>query len=753
MRRISFSRERFSSCWLLSPRVSVPGSCTSTHLRSPNLTGRTRPLTSVTPGSSTLNSSHLRRKRDHVQLTSIKALNTSSLQLDSPVYEVDQVQEEPIAIALPTWNSPKEEAEYAERFYRVIENGQPNQVMASLTDPRSAGLVGSLPQIVFIESLHRLSPTHFVEPFRDLHHPLHAWSSLLNGVKRAEEVFDEMVQNLFLITRNRTSQGLALELAEYTHLLDCARAMGNGPLADDLWESMRRDRVIPDGTCYNHYMEAKVWDHCYTGEEAYHLRILAKPYKKRRMAEPNSGWRGYGTAKYSIRRPVLQLFREMTDYGHIPDERTYINVMLASARTGHGPGFRHVLQTVWNVDIDAIKETDDLSQLPPPTPYEPWSALYPTESLLFAVAHALGTNNDITGALKTVQFISSSYNIPIPAKTWHELFERAYVLCRVRAPENRYEDANNVGKVSADLVRSIFTTMTSEPYNVTPTMQMWRFMINISIDRGSLEECKSYLQHAYDLLSKTRHRQQEKRTVIMRLLKPVLERANRQVKRKEITSPDESIFQDPLLAEAINSYNITRLEVYQQAYILQRILFVTVRVPNWQDTMDEDWCLRERPKMIEEWRDFLPSRMRIFYDPQCGTVDFLGPKGFKDRDWHVDQHLAPARRDPNHKKLFFRPDHQFWGEAAKWKDMLLRYPWLDKSMKPLNTLFTFQMPLSKEFEENLANFRESWVDYPDDHPLSTTNNPNGGFYGRLAALDMLKPSKRGVYLLDESSRV
>ncbi|KAJ5945740.1 hypothetical protein N7454_002579 [Penicillium verhagenii] len=666
-----------------------------------------------------------------------------------PAHEaVEQVQHEPIAIDLPTWDSPQEEAEYAENFYRVIGNGQPNQVMASLTDPRSAGLVGSLPQIVFIELLHRLSPAHFVDPFRDLHHPLHAWSSMLNGIRRAEEIFDEFVENLFKITRNRTSQGLALGLPEYTHFLDCARAMGNGPLADDLWESMIRDRVVPDGVCFNHYMEAKVWDHCYTGEEAYHLRMLPRSYKKRRMTERNVGWRGYGTAKFGVRRVVLDLFREMIDRGHIADERTYINVMLASARTGHGPGLRHVLQTVWNVDVDALRKTEDHSQLPPVTPYEPWSALYPTEKLLFAVAHGLGTNNDIPGAIQTIQFISSSYKVPIPAKVWYELFERAYVLSRVRSPESRYEESNTIGKVSTSLVQSIFKTMVSKPYNITPSMQIWRFMINLSIDNGNLGECKSYLRSAYDILSKTRAKEQEARTIIMRLLKPILRDTNARIRKGAITAPYDSFFQSPLLSEAIHTYNIIRLEAYQQVYILQRILWVTVRVPNWRDTDDQSWFFVERPKMIEEWRDFLPGRMRIFYNNECGTVDFQGEKSFKDQHWY---NKKPLRRDTSKKELFFSSEIQFWNENSRWNDLLVRYPWLDKAMEPLSTLFGFQPPRSEEFEETLKKLRESWVDYPEDHSMSAKNNPSGGFHGRLTALGMLKPRQESVYLLDESS--
>ncbi|KAJ5587413.1 uncharacterized protein N7459_003178 [Penicillium hispanicum] len=619
-----------------------------------------------------------------------------------------------------------------------------------MTDPRSAGLVGSLPRTVFLEALHRLSPAHFVEPFRDLHHPLHSWGTMVNGVKRAEEIFDEFVKNLITITRYRTAAGHALEPSEYAHLLDCARAMGNGPLADELWEAMHRERLVPDAVCYGHYMEAKVWDHCYTGPEAYRLRMLPKHYRRRHLDPSKPGWQGYRTAAFSVRAKVLRLFRQMIEDGHLADERAYINVLVASARTGHRPGILHVLKTVWNIDVDALKEQSDASKVPPATPYDPWSALYPSEKLLFAVAHALGITNDITGAIRTIHFISASYDISIPEKVWYELFERAYVHCRTRTQRSPHEDdANQIGRVSLDLVRSLFYTMTSEPYNVTPTLQMWRFMINISIDSGSLEDCKFQLQGAYTLLKQTRKKQTDAREIVLRCLQPALDAAKAQT-QAGARKPCTSLFQSPILAEAIQAYDLLRLQVYQQEHIFRSILYVVWRVRQWADTSDEEWRFQERPKLQEEWRDFLPERTRLSYGEHSGELDFKGRSSIKDRPWLADGRIA-VRRDIDHTELFYTSDERPLSEEKIWRKLSSRHPYLDKTIAPLDRLFTFQLPPSKEFSESLRKLRGSWAEYPEDHPLSTKNNPTGGFYGRLAALSMLKPTDRGVYLLDDKS--
>lgn len=773
MRRTIRAGERLSSPWLYPsrPRASdcrlhVYNSTTRHQVVNP--TGRTRSVSSLSSSSSQpLSSSRHQRRRDTHPNDTVREFNTRNNNLSATVNSTHEAieQEEPDEASLfeaevifPTWESPEQEHEYAEKFIRVIENGQPDQVMKAMTDPRSAGLVGSLPQTVFLEALHLLSPTHFVEPFRDLHHPIHTWAVLVNGLRRIEEVFDTFVKDLFTVVRYRTASGQTLQLTEFTHLLDCARSMGNGNLADQVWETMTKMEVIPDTVCYNHYMEAKVWDHCHTGREAYRMRVSPKGYRKRRSEEQVLGWQGFGTAQRSVRKFALRIFSEMQAEGHLGDERTYINLMLAAARVGHRWGMQHILKEVWNVDTEALKLEPDNSKVPPVTPYDQWSALYPTENLLFAVAHGLGVNNDIAGAIRTVQFISSSYNIPIPAKVWHELFERAYVLSRQRSSaretsnsEKYTQWANSVGRVSVDIVQSIFDTMTSEPYNVTPTLQEWRFMINTSIDNGRLEDCKDYIHGAYNLLEKTQKRQAEARTVVMRCLSPALEAAHQQM-RQGATMPDPELFRTPILAEAIQTYDIIRLEVWQQLYLLQRVLYVAVRVPSWKDISDKEWHHQERPKMLEEWVDFIPSKIQLFYGEETGHIEMVGAKGFGSRYYTSAYNGIPVRRQSDQKQLFDAGMRIPWTEQGKWDDVAARHPYLDRTAAPLDRLFFFQVRASDEFYEAVKRMRNTWTEYPDGHELSTKTNPHSGLYGRLAALDMLKPRQnKSVFLLDEQS--
>ncbi|CAG8925501.1 unnamed protein product [Penicillium salamii] len=759
MRRTIFTGGRLASHWNTSSRPGTNGSSNPKQLHRNPIRHSSRP-SSVAPCSqiplSTIAPSPQRRrinKRDARQLCSSKRWN-SDLAVPRPAS-----REQEYRIPLPEWSSREEEEEYQRGFFRTIENGQPNQVMEAMVDPRSVGLVGALAPTTFIEILHLLAPSHFVEPYRDLHHTLHGWGVLMQGLQPLEEIFDEFTKALLTIMQYRVAAGYPPQLAEYTHLLDCARAMGNGPLADELWEEMNTNIIAPDVICFNHYTGAKVWDHCYVGKESYNLRVLPYSYKKRRMMNPSPGWRGFGTAANSVRRVVLDVFSEMSQNGLSGDEQTYINVLLASARVGDMTATKNILVTVWNVDVDAIVAASDPSSLPPVTPYDTWSGLYPTDRLLFAVAHAFGTGNDFQAAMKTVDFIASSYKIPITDKVWTELFERAYTLSKEH--KRRQAQDGRTGKVSRETVHGMFKTMTEEPNSVSPTLQMYRFTTQTHIMDGTLEQCKEDMRKAYDILSETRTRRKQARDTVMRCLQPVLESMKAPPSEKKLTpsrrvkyqrdnclEPDLSLFQCPLLAEAIHTYDLLRLEVFQQIYLMQRIAYAVVKRKFWKDTPDKVWEQQERPKLQEEWKDFLPEHnvyesTRSYREHESGTVEFRGRTNSHSR--YMSQHgRIHARRLPDQAELFQPIEEKVLDDRIIWELLLLDYPKLDPSISPLNRLYTFQLEHTTELKEKL-NKLSTRVEYPEEHRLSDKNNPGGGFYGRIHALELDVDPRRSIY--------
>ncbi|KAJ5997429.1 hypothetical protein N7522_009089 [Penicillium canescens] len=615
-----------------------------------------------------------------------------------------------------------------------------------MTDPRSVGLVGSMPQTTFLATLQLLSPDHFVKPYRDLHHPLHWWGVLKQGLKSVEGIFDDFVKDLIKIIHYRVAGGYPPQLAEYTHLLNCARVMGNAPLADEIWDAMYDHQVVPDTACFNHYMGATIWDHCYLGKEAYNLQTTPDSYRKRRMNQPNAAWRGYGTAEHSVRKVIMNIFSDMTQMGLNGDEQTYINIIIAAARVGDRDAVCNVLQTVWNVDVEAIMREKDNSKLPPVAQYDTWSGLYPTDRLLFAVAHAFGTTSDIHAAIRTIDFLSSSYDIPISHEVWYELLERTFILSKTH--KGKQAEVELWGRVPKEMVYQVFETMTAEPYNVPPTVKAYRMLTSTSQILGNFEKCQFQLRQAYDVFSKTRAKRKEARDMVLQCLQPILDNM-RQKAGKEYcdTQPDPSLFQCPLLAEAIHVYDILRLEVYQQLDQLKRMVNTISIAEKWDDFSIDTWERKERPKFQEEWRDFLPENAKCKYGE---TSIFYFEAETRAKGRNIDMHgLIHARRLPDRAEIFTSVEEKILDDNTMWDNLLKQWPQLDPSVSPIDRLYSFQVPLSQELKAKLRKMAVR-VEIHPDHPVSKGNNPTGGFYARLQAHGLGMKLQRTAFWRDSN---
>lgn len=529
-----------------------------------------------------------------------------------------------------------------ETFYRIIQHGQPDQVMNAFLDPNFEDVVASLPQSTFAEAFHLLSPAYFIEPYREIHRPLHPYAAKLKGLKPLESIFSDFADKLAAIVGIRWRSGNSLDLAEYTHLLDCARSIGSAQMAETIWLRMQHDKVAPDIHCYNYYMEAHIWHGAYTGLEKYRLRVTPYAYRKRRFLDSPEGWKGYGTAAKSVRKRVLEIFDEMAEGGIAGDEATFVNVFLAACRVGHVSGMKNVLKTIWNIHVDLIMkddhdDDDDKHQHqhhPPVTEYDRSSPLYPTDRLLFAIAHGFGTNSDIYAALRVIDFISHSYDIPIPDRVWFELMERAYQLCRPRFGPRAAQDSR--GKVPYSLVIRMFRTMTSDPYNVRPTLAIYRMLAKIAWDMSRLSEFEQYAREAYDLLKETRRKQMAARQTIKKYLDHIeTSTQSDNINNTNYNYNDDKdkllLINSPTLATKIHIYDLLRSLTAQQTILMQRLAKLLLTHRRWTGRDNyQVWERQHLPRIVEEWQDFLPES--FFYHTRHGIVEFKAFKGKGSRE-------------------------------------------------------------------------------------------------------------------------
>ncbi|RHZ70376.1 hypothetical protein CDV55_105265 [Aspergillus turcosus] len=509
--------------------------------------------------------------------------------------------------------------------------------MNALLDPKFEVVVGSLPASTFVEVFRLLSPAYFIDPFRAIHRALHPAAIALKGYRQLDRIFDVFACNLASIVSIRRSAGHTLGLAEYTHLLDCARSTGDSLMADHVWHAMIQDDVIPDVHCYNYYMEAKIWNGAYTGREKYRLRITPFAYRKRRFADPGLGWTGFGTGGRSVRKEVMQIFNEMTEEGTSGDEATYVNVIMANSRVGRVPEMKHVLKTVWNVDMDALAAQGDPSTLPRPTEYDRSSPLYPSSRLLFAIAHGFGNNSDIPGAMRAISFISSSYDIPVPEEVWQELLERSFVLSRPRFGEDARP--NEKGKVPYEFMTAMVQTMMSEPFNVQPTMEMYQILAKTAWDEDKLPDFKQYMESAYTILEETRRKRRTARANIENYLRPPASKVT--VSKRGKLSVDPKLLQSRAFTEAVHAYDVLRMRTAQQTIITERLARLLLIHPRWVGRDNSAWECHLLPRAIEEWQDFLPES--VSFQITGGDVQFHGETHWGDRLLNTHRRV-PVRR-------------------------------------------------------------------------------------------------------------
>ncbi len=577
-------------------------------------------------------------------------------------------------------------------LYSTLESGQPDQIMAALLNYDYAEIVATMPQSVFTEAFISLSPAYFVEPFKAIHRPLHPYTVELKNFKSQDAIFNDFVRNLSSIVRVRRSAGFTLGLAEYSHLLDCARSLGDAVMADHIWHSMKRDHILPDIHCYNHYMEAKIWNSAYTGKEKYRLRVLPYSYRKRRFGD--RGFEGFGTGERSVRKEVNEIFDEMSEAGIEGTETTMVNLLLASARVGHKTALRDLLKTIWNVDVDLLT-THYPSEV---TKYERTSPLYPSGRLLYAVVHAYGSNNDIFSALRLVEHLSKSYDIEVPDSVWAELFEWAFVLSRHTKSNEKYLQG---GPLHTRVLLDLFDKMTKE-HNVKPTVETHT---KLAVPAWLFCHVKPFLIHmraAYKIMDETRRKKITARKMVESHLR------HPRIDGKHI---DPRVLRSRAFADAVHTYDVLRLQVMQQTSMIERLVR---RLIFKQDWIEPNWRAYERqllPRFIEEWRDFIPDSWRCW--THTGRIQFHGLTDFGNARVTSQQTIQVRRPSINDD---FTPDPDNDNELEDdiiWASLRrsispedLQTPLLKRLFQPVPLQYRDSNPNSLDYDEGI---------YPDEH--------------------------------------
>jgi len=289
----------------------------------------------------------------------------------------------------------------------------------------------------------------------------------------------------------------------------------------------------------------------------------------------------------------------MVESGVPGNEETFCLMITAMGREGDLDSIANILKRVWQIDVGALLAADETS-VPSPRSYPEDSPFYPSNKLLFTLAHAYGTNDNIPLALRLVDYVSGQYSLPIPIEVWNELFQWTYVLSLTpRVLKRKWvpvQHGKEAGRLPPQAVSSFWDTMISQPYNAKPTLDMYsRFMSSLAY-RQRFGEMQLRMEEGRALHRAAVREYTRSRAVF------------HSTRRKSPTWLRDQRARDLAYARlrlAINRQHIrkwVRLLIHHGS----RSLY------------DTEWATHELPKVIKNWMLFLPRVVK--YPIRSGDV-------------------------------------------------------------------------------------------------------------------------------------
>ena len=504
-----------------------------------------------------------------------------------------------------------------ETLDQVLHQAHPERVLYTLlSTSEGRRFVAQAPAESFASAFLSIDPRYLIDPFKDVYRyikPSLATQPRYRWVRAIEERLDCLVEQLNEIITLRRSAGHQLSKDVYSHLLHCARVLGNGPMARQVWQAMiLEDRLQQylDVKDYNCYMEAMCWSNAFSKTEQWRLRVTPRATGLRRAHNPPSDLSGHRTGPLGLRHETLITFRKMVGQKLDGDEETFTNLMVAMGREGDIAGVKSILKSVYNIDVDLLLEVDE-EEVETPTYYEPGSPLRPTPRLLYTIAHVFGSNNDIGLAFKLVDFVSRQYDLRIPFDVWMHLFNWALVLS-IRRSGAKKRQGQDIGQVPNTIIDRLWTEMTDEPHNIMPDIVMHTYRARSLRDRGMIHQCVESIDLAKSLFEKSRGEAEQLGMEVLAFTDQIL--THRLPNTVQIVPAEWfNLRRRFLLTSIIEDRDL-------------QLLIVTIRLAFAEEKWlkFKEWERPQLPNLIAKFAEYLPNSLA--YRTKSGLIEMTGLK-------------------------------------------------------------------------------------------------------------------------------
>ncbi len=607
-------------------------------------------------------------------LHTISSLYSLSGIFSSPSKNVDKAGDStPPAISTHS-SVVGEDVEANSTLEDILEQAHPERVLFTLlSTAEGRRFVAQASSADFEAAFCSIDPWYLIEPFKDIYRyikPSLTTQPKYRWIRAIEERLESFAEQLKEITDLRRD-GHRLTKGVCTHLLHCARVLGHGPMARQVWQILIPEDGLQqdlDVHAYNCYMEAICWANAFSKTEQWRLRVIPRLLGIRRSENPPSDLSGHRTGPLGLRHETLVYFRRMVGQKIEGNEETFTNLMVAMGREGDITGAKSILKSVYNIDVDLLLQVDE-EEVETPTFYEVGSPLRPTARLLYTIAHVFGSNNEIGLALKLVDFVSRQYDLRIPFNVWMHLFDWAMVLSIWRSAWKK-KQGYGTGQVPPSIIDMIWTEMTDEPHNIKPDVALHTFRARSFRDRLLLRESLECIQSARLLFEEGRGEAEVHGRALLDLTDRLLER-------------QPAYSQHVLPAEWFDlrrQFIFSSLIEDRDLQLLIISIRTTLQGRSWPESGKyKEWERRRLPNLIADFAEYLPNSL-----------------AYRTRDGLVEIERLEETR--------FRVAKS--GIAMSYRNGLLRAH-MDRNIVIFKDLFAARKSLRAETEETMRNRRRS----------------------------------------------
>ncbi|KAI9753087.1 MAG: hypothetical protein M1815_000112 [Lichina confinis] len=452
-----------------------------------------------------------------------------------------------------------------------------------------------------------LDPDRFLEEVVAVHRDISQRMPFERGMQSIVNVLRRYRTAVARLRSIKIKMGLPFDLNDYSWLLKAAKTTGRFREAVAIWTDMEKNRIRPDTSCLNHFLEAELWAR------------LIRPIHRRR-ARVEKYWEERDVSRRAreglsdLKEQAIEKYNEMGEDGIKPDTKTFSLLIIAFARQQDLAAVNWVLKDTWGIDASLILETPG-QQPEPETELSKDSSMRPGTDLLFAVAHAFCINNHVPVALRLVDFIAKRYQIPVPDVVWHEILGHTYLgvaLASDRGP------GHDVGGLPRSALYNLFDIMSSEPYNVNPTLTLSSYLMSSSNQHVHYKYAVSRLQQGI------RHYRHSER---------VFDRARRKAQLiEELRARNVPLHVPGLsLTAARRELEMARLRKARDLHLVSQMvrqLLHRVQAPSNDSNLRNKWTRLSQqwerirlPDLVAKFREFLPNR--VDYRTHLGTIRLI----------------------------------------------------------------------------------------------------------------------------------